>query len=86
MTKKQVNIDSVNIHLSSGWQGDPVYLARKVSEQIQLQSTQLSSCKELRLTTQGNFGGVANRVNSQLSDRLSEAAVMPKNLLTGGGR
>jgi hypothetical protein len=86
MTKKQVNIDSVNIHLSSGWQGDPVYLARKVSEQIQLQSAQLNSCKELRLNTQGNFGGVANRVKSQLSKKLNEATAKSKGLSTGGHR
>jgi hypothetical protein len=83
MAKKQINIDSVNIHLSNGWQGDPVYLARKVSEQFQLQSTQLSSCKKMHLNTQGNFAGVASRVTNQLADRLSEITERPSNALTG---
>ncbi|MFT6925776.1 MAG: hypothetical protein ACJAZP_001365 [Psychromonas sp.] len=86
MANKQVNIDSLNIHLSSGWQGDPVYLARKVSEQIQLHSAQLSSSQEIRIKAQGHFSGVAARVNQQLSERLNEATGKSTNPSRGDRR
>lgn len=66
----KVNIDNINIHLLHGWQGDPVFLARKISEQIQLQSLDLHSSKQLNISLQGQFAGNPSRITSQLSDQL----------------
>lgn len=87
MSQKNVIIDKLNIHVPNGWQGDAVYLARKISEQIQRQSADLTSQKQINLSLQGNYSGVASRVSRQLSDRLRQASVaQKKNSLAGDGQ
>ena len=68
---KQVIIDTVNIHLANGWQGDPTQLARKVAEQIQQQVTDLDSAKQVALSLQGHFAGVDKRVVEAIGTQLS---------------
>ncbi|MBE9559852.1 MAG: hypothetical protein IMF15_03640 [Proteobacteria bacterium] len=72
MNNNKVTIDNLTIRLSAGWQGDPVYLARKISEQIQQQAQDLHSSNQLSLSLQGHFSGNPLRVTSQLSDKLSK--------------
>lgn len=86
MKQKDILINKLNIHLLNGWQGDPVYLARKISEQIQRHTFELKSKKQINVSLQGDFSGVANRVNQQLSGRLRDAAARnDKNVLSGDG-
>ncbi|WP_198264478.1 hypothetical protein [sulfur-oxidizing endosymbiont of Gigantopelta aegis] len=69
----QVFIDNVTIRVPSGWQGDPNLLARKIAEQIQAQSTEIQSVKQLSLTLQGHFMVQdINAISEQLSKKLSE--------------
>ena len=83
-----VNIDKLTIRLPAGWQGDPVYLARKISEQIQQQAADMQSTKSMTLSLQGHYSGVANRAteqfSSQLSKQLSQQLKVGKS--NGGGR
>lgn len=87
-----VNIDSLTIRLPAGWQGDPVYLARKISEQIQQQAADMQSIKSMSLTMQGHFAGTANRVTEQFASQLStqlstqRSKQMKTNKGNGGGR
>lgn len=71
MSKKQIIINSINISVSNGWQGDPVYLARKISEQIQSQAKALHTSKEMSISLSGNYYGIASRVTNQFSEKLN---------------
>lgn len=68
--KKPVNIDNINIHIASGWNGDPVFLARKIAAQIQQQAQDLHSSNQLNISCRGHFAGNSQRVSSQLSEQL----------------
>lgn len=84
MSEHTINIDNITIRLTSGWQGDPVFLARKISEQIQLQAQSLHSSNQLNLSLRGHFSGNPYRVTSQLSDQLSEKLAINKpNAISG---
>jgi hypothetical protein len=72
MSNPIINIDNITIRLTSGWQGDPAFLARKISETIQLQAQDLYSSNQLDLSLRGHFAGNPQRVASQVSDHLSE--------------
>lgn len=69
-SKKPVNIDNINIHIASGWKGDPVFLARKISSQIQQQALDLQSSEQLNITLRGHFAGIPQRVSNQVSEQL----------------
>ena len=84
MSNSTINIDNITIRLAAGWQGDPVFLARKISEQIQLQAQDLNSSNQLSLSLRGHFGGNPHRVASQLSDQLSEKLTKNKPHSTSG--
>lgn len=71
MSKKNIIIDNLNIKLPNGWSGDPVYLARKVTEQIQRQANELQSTNNLSLSIKGSYAGNTHHVTSQLKDKLN---------------
>ena len=66
----RILIDQLNIRLPNGWQGDPVYLARKVAEQLQQQAQHLQSTKQLSFELHGAFAGSARAAGNQLASRL----------------
>lgn len=74
-----VSIDKLTIRLPSGWQGDPVYLARQIAEQIQAQASDMQNSNRLSLSLHGEYAGVSTRVTQQFSKQLSKQ-------LTGNGR
>ncbi len=61
----------MTLHLNKGWQGDPVYLARKIAEQVQAHASGLTSTENLDVKVQGNFSGNAARAGQELSKRLA---------------
>ena len=70
---KQVVIDEVNIRLPAGWQADPVYLARKICEQIQVHASGLHShglLGQINLVVKGEFNGNATLAAQKVSQRL----------------
>jgi len=69
---RQVIIDSINIRLSSGWQGDPTHLARQLAEQIQQQAAELQSGERLNLDLRGHFAGAGKRAAEQLGGELKK--------------
>ncbi len=83
-----VIIDNLTIRLPAGWQGDPVYLARKISEQIQQQTADMQSTKSMSLTLQGHYAGSSGRVAEQFSNELfaQQSRQMKADKRNGGGR
>ncbi|MBC8211737.1 MAG: hypothetical protein H8E21_11805 [Gammaproteobacteria bacterium] len=81
MSDNRVLIDQLTIRLPNGWQGDPVYLARKVSEQLQQQVQQLQPAKQLSFELRGTFGGNARAVSNQLGSRL--LSLQPNRAIRG---
>lgn len=84
MSANDIIIDSLTIRLPSGWQGDPVYLARKLSEQIQSQAMQLSSCQQMSVSLRGPFAGNSWRASGDFSGQLATQLEKKKN--SGPGR
>ena len=70
MSDHRVLIDQLTLRLPNGWQGDPVYLARKIAEQLQLQAEQLQPAKQLSFELHGGFAGNARAASNQLSSHL----------------
>ena len=81
MSNNTLNIDKMTIHLASGWQGDPVFLARKISEQIQLQANELHSTKQISLSIQGSFNNNPKQLAAQFNRQL-----LNHNRLACGGK
>ncbi len=65
-----LNIDKLTIQLAAGWQGDPVFLARKISEQIQLQANQLHTEKQISISLQGQFNNNPKQLVEQFNRQL----------------
>jgi hypothetical protein len=76
-----VDIERLTIRLPRGWQGDPVQLARRLAEQLQRQSADLGSARQLDLALRGPFAGVAGRA----AERLGPALAAQKRKPHGGG-
>lgn len=79
MGRPQVKIDKMTIRLTNGWQGDPVHLARKISEQVQKQASGLTAAPSIDLTLKGHFSGDARRAGRKMSERLRTAMVPDHN-------
>jgi hypothetical protein len=77
--KHSINIDSLTITLASGWQGDPTYLARKISDQIRNQAAQLNSCDQMAFSLKGPFAGHAERVSDAFSSQLTSKLIPNKH-------
>lgn len=70
MSSNTLNIDNLTIHMAAGWQGDPVFLARKISEQIQLQAKELNSAKQISISLQGQFNSNPKQLAEQFKRQL----------------
>lgn len=70
MNLRSVIINQMTLRLSKGWQGDPVYLARKIAEQVQAHASGLTSTENMDVKVQGSFSGNAARAGQELSRRL----------------
>lgn len=84
MSDHDIIIDSLNIHLPAGWQGDPTYLARKISEQLQSQATQLSNQKQMSVSLQGHFAGNSVRAADQFSRKIVSQTAKNNGRRKGG--
>ncbi len=84
MSDHDIIIDSLTIRLPSGWQGDPGYLSRQISEQIQSQAVQLSSCQQMSISLKGCFAGNPQRAARSFSEQLS-AQLTKNNVRKRGG-
>jgi len=64
-------IDNLSIRLPAGWQGDTVYLARTIAEQIQQQAGELQSTKQMTIKLNGcNNAMPAGRIAEQFTAQL----------------
>lgn len=79
MSDRDIIIDSLTIRLPSGWQGDPAYLSRQISEQIQSHAMQLSSCQQMSVSLKGPFAGDPQRAAREFSGQLSAQLANNKN-------
>ena len=71
MKRQKLIIDNLNVRLPNGWKGDPIHLARQISEQIQCQATELKNTKKISISMTGNYSGVASQVTKRLSTELT---------------
>lgn len=71
MTRK-VDIDSINIHLPDGWQGDTTLLARRIAQELQALANDLSSTPRLDIRLRGDYADGEGTVGEQFGQAVRE--------------